>query len=308
MATHTATFPLAPLATDGGYLAIVAMDQRNTLKRMYAAVGAPAPTDADLVDSKADVVSGLRGIASGFLLDPTFGTPALAQVADGPRFGVLVAAEPAERGSFNGEPRTRRDPALDAAWVRAQGGDAVKFFVQVRMDRPVGPGEPDLAAEAIACVKEVIDDCRRAGMPAVIENLIYARPGEDPATPAQRADRVVAVAAALNELGPDLLKLEYPGSPEACRRLAGVLDVPWAVLSAGVAFDEFAHVLKIACDDGGASGFIAGRAIWKDTVGMDRPTRRAYLADEGRRRLDECVRAVDGRARSLTDFPAVAAR
>ncbi len=307
MTTELSALPLAPLATDDGVLAIIAMDQRNSLKRMYTAIGAPPPSDQELIDSKADVVSGLRGLASGFLLDPTFGTPALAQIGEGPPYGVLVAAEPAERGTFNGEPRSHRDPALDAAWVRAQGGDAVKFFVQMRVDRPVAPGEPDLVAEALDVVREVVDDCRQAGVPCVVENLIYTRPGEEPASPQERADRVIGAAVALNELRPDLLKLEYPGSPEACRRLASVLDVPWAVLSAGVAFDEFAQVLRVTCDDGGASGFIAGRAIWKDTVGMDRQARRAYLADTGRRRLEECVRAVEGRARRLTDFVAASA-
>ena len=69
------------------------------------------------------------------------------------------------------------------------------------------------------------------------------------------------------------------------------------MLSAGVAFDEFTHVLQVSCDEGGASGFIAGRAVWKETVGMDREARRAFLADEGRRRLDTCVAAIAGRAR-----------
>ena len=118
-------------------------------------------------------------------------------------------------------------------------------------------------------VREVIEDCRAAGVPSVIENLIYPLPGEE-LTPERRADAIIEAAVALDELRPDLLKLEYPGSPEACRRLADAITAPWAVLSAGVDFDEFADVLRISCDEGGASGFIAGRAVWKDAVGMDR--------------------------------------
>jgi tagatose 1,6-diphosphate aldolase/sulfofructosephosphate aldolase len=68
------------------------------------------------------------------------------------------------------------------------------------------------------------------------------------------------------------------------------------VLSAGVDFDEFADVLRISCDDGGASGFIAGRAVWKDAVGMSPGERRRFLADEGKRRLDGCIDAIKGRA------------
>ena len=56
-------------------------------------------------------------------------------------------------------------------------------------------------------------------------------------------------------------------------------------------------MLRISCDEGGASGFIAGRAVWKDAVGMAPEERRRFLADEGRRRLDGCLDAIDGRAR-----------
>jgi tagatose-1,6-bisphosphate aldolase len=178
----------------------------------------------------------------------------------------------------------------------------VKFFVQMRVDRTVNPGQPDLIAEVLQVVREVIADCRAAGVPSVIENLIYPIPGEAPVDQSAKAEQIIGAAALLNDLGPDLLKLEYPGSPAACRRLASTLTVPWAVLSAGVAFDEFTNVLRVSCDDGGASGFIAGRAIWKDTVGMDRPSRQAYLADEGKRRLEGCLQAIDGRARPYTEI------
>jgi len=301
MVDSTATrTSLADIATDDGTFAIIAMDQRNTLKRMYAAAGVADPTDAELVGAKADVVSALRQSASAFLLDPTYGIPALAELDDsGPMPGILVAAEPSARDSWEGEPRATRDPQQDAAWVRAQGGHAVKFLIQLRAGRPVGDG-PDLSAEALQVVGEVIADCREQGIPSVIENLIYDLPGQH-LSGREREDVIIESARQLDQLGPDLLKLEYPGSPHACRRLAGAVTAPWAVLSAGVAFDEFSHVLQVSCDEGGASGFIAGRAVWKDVVGMSRPDRQAYLVDEGQRRLDGCLAAISGRARPWTE-------
>ncbi len=299
-AAATSTRTLADIATPDGTFAIIAMDQRNTLKRMYAAAGVPDPSVADLVAVKADVVSALRPAASAFLLDPTYGIPALAEVdATGGSTGILVAAEPSSRGSWEGEPRASRDPQQDAAWVRAQGGHAVKFLVQVRAGRPVGSG-PDLVAEALQVVADVIADCRARGVPSVIENLVYPLPGEQ-LSAREREDVVIESAALLDELRPDLLKLEYPGSPQACRRLADTIRAPWAVLSAGVAFDEFARVLEVSCDEGGASGFIAGRAVWRDVVGMSRPDRQQFLAGAGLRRLETCVAAVRGRARPWTE-------
>lgn len=296
--TGTPAKTLADIAAPDGTFAVVAMDQRNTLKRMYAAVGIEDPGTDELQGVKADVIRALSPLASAFLLDPTYGMPALHSVSgDLPRTpGVLVAAEPEVRPSWNGEPRAAYEEAQSAQWVLDQGGAAVKFLIQVRADRPTTAGEPDLAQEALDVIRTVVEDCRRTGVPSVIENLIYPLPGET-LTPEARADAIIESARALDDLGPDLLKLEYPGSPEACRRLADAVSAPWAVLSAGVGFDEFADVLRISCDEGGASGFIAGRAVWKDAVGMTGDARLAHLRDEGLRRLEGCIDAISGRAR-----------
>jgi tagatose-1,6-bisphosphate aldolase len=293
---------LASIATDAGTFAIVAMDQRNTLKRMFAAIGQPDVTDEELTDIKADTVEALRGVGSGFLLDPTYGVPSLSQLpTDGPDYGVLVAAEPSVRGNVNGEPRTHRDPALNAQWVKDQGGDAVKFLVQLRADRKAAPGEPDTSAEVLEVVRQVVADCKAVGIPSVIENLIFPLAGEEAPTPQQRADRIIEAAVQLDELGADLIKLEYPGDAANCRKLVDSIRTPWAVLSAGVAFDDFAQALRISCDEGGTSGFIAGRSIWKEAVGMSRSERKEFLGNEGRRRLDNLVSVIDGRARPYTE-------
>ena len=300
--TDTATRApgLAGIATPAGTFAIVAMDQRNTLKRMYATAGVVDPTTTELTQIKTDTVNALRDTASAFLLDPTYGVPALAGLDNGPSFGVLVAAEPVDRGSINGEPRTHRDASLNGAWVKQQGGDALKFLIQLRADRPAGPDGIDVTAEVIEIVRQVVADCRTAGIPSVIENLIYPLAGEEPPTPRQRADRIIEAAVVLNDLRPDLIKLEFPGDAASCRRLADALAVPWAVLSAGVGFSEFADAVRTSCDDGGASGFIAGRSIWKEAVGMDRSARREFLGGEGKRRLADLVEVIDGRARPFT--------
>ena len=91
---------------------------------------------------KRDMIASLAGSASAFLVDPTFGLPAARQVEDVPPFGLLLAAEPASRGTHVGEPTVTLDPAQDAAWVRDSGADGMKFLAQVRADRPVGDGRP----------------------------------------------------------------------------------------------------------------------------------------------------------------------
>jgi tagatose-1,6-bisphosphate aldolase len=298
----TTTRTLSDIATPGGVFAIIAMDQRNTLRRMFSAVGIDA-TDDDMVTAKTDVARALTPFASGILFDPTYGVPAVTgtgALAD--TCGLLVASEPAERGKLGAEPITRRDPDLDSRWVLAQGGDANKFFAQLRADRPAPrAGEPDLVAQCLEAVREVVADCKTVGIPSVIENLVYPFEGED-LSGRRREDAVIEAARALNEIDCDLLKLEYPGSPEGCRRLAEVLDRPWAVLSAGVPFDDFTQVLQIAFDEGGASGFIAGRSVWREALPLIGHDRERFLADVARPRLERLTAVATDRARPYTEL------
>lgn len=303
---RSAVKTLADIANPDGVFSIIAMDQRNTLRRMFTAVGLEG-TDEELRDSKVAVARALTPYASGILFDPTYGVPATTEAgALASTCGLLVAAEPAERGTFNGEPRTHRDPQLNAKWVLDQGGDAVKFFVQLRTDRPATKaGEPDLAADVLRVTREVVEDCQRTGVPAVIENLIYTLPGEE-LTAQRREDAIIEAARALNDVdGVDLLKLEYPGSVDGTRRLASVLTRPWAVLSAGVPFEHFTEVLQVAFDEGGASGFIAGRSVWKESIGLTGTDRESFLTDVARPRLDRLVTFASERA---TPWTTVAAR
>ncbi len=287
---------LSSIADDNGTFAIIAFDQRNTLRRMFTAVGIEA-TDQDMRDVKVEVTRALTPDATGILLDPQLGVGAVLDAgALDPTCGLLIAAEPTDRGDFDGEPRSYRIPEQDALWVKNMGGDAVKVLVMMNPQREVRAGEPDITAETVELVREIVEDCRAAGIPSVIENLIFAPRGVEKLTPEQRERAIISSAELLTAVKPDLLKLEYPGSAEGCRALADVLTVPWAVLSAGVDFDIFQDVIKVSCDEGGASGFIAGRSVWKEAVGMNTAEREVFLKDVARPRLLTLREAIDGRA------------
>ena len=96
------TGTLDDIATDGHVFSIIAMDQRNTLRRMFTAVGLDA-SDEDLRTAKADVARVLTPAATGLLSDPTYGVPAITEAgALAPNCGLLIAAEPSERRSVPG--------------------------------------------------------------------------------------------------------------------------------------------------------------------------------------------------------------
>ncbi|HET6533662.1 MAG TPA: hypothetical protein VFH03_23995, partial [Actinoplanes sp.] len=98
--TPSRTRSLDDIATGNGTFAILAMDQRNTLRRMFTAAGRDG-TDQELRDAKVDVAAALTPMASGLLSDPTYGVPAITEAGVlAPGCGLLVAAEPAERRSY----------------------------------------------------------------------------------------------------------------------------------------------------------------------------------------------------------------
>jgi len=292
---------LSSISRPDGTLAIVAMDQRNTLRKMLTAVGRTTDDD-EMRAFKVDVTEALSPGASAVLLDPEYGVPAVkAAGVMAPGCATLVAAEPPERDTWNGEPRAGLDPTRTAQWVKDMGGSAVKLLVQMRPDRKVGPGEPDLVAEVVDVVRTVVQDCARVGLPSVIETLLYPLPGEELLSSRRRAELIVESAAILTEVAPDLLKLEYPSDAEGCRGVAEVVTVPWAMLSAGMPLDAFLDAVRTSCDEGGASGFIAGRVYWKEAVAMEGEARRTFLSTTARERLDQSLAAMEGRARPWTD-------
>jgi len=62
------------------------------------------------------------------------------------------------------------------------------------------------------------------------------------------------------------------------------------VLSQGVPPDEFPLAVEHACK-GGAAGFLAGRALWTNTLDADDPTE--LLRTQSVRRLNELIEIVD---------------
>ena len=66
--------------------------------------------------------------------------------------------------------------------------------------------------------------------------------------------------------------------------------MPWVILSAGVGYDDFKRQVEIACA-AGASGFLAGRSIWRDAVSTHDPARREAATADAARRLRELAAA-----------------
>jgi tagatose-1,6-bisphosphate aldolase len=289
------SFSLDQIADSTGRFAILAMDQRGTLRKMLDKAGQPA-ADADMSSFKVDVIGALSPLASGVLTDVEYGVAAVRGAgALAPGVGLLIASEWSPQREWHGEIINEYDPARGPQFVATNGGAALKFLVRWRPDRAAVAGERDLAQEALDAIRAVVEACRAYGMPSVIEPLVAKRPGDDPALTKQL---VIRSAEVLAELGPDLLKLEWPGDADGCNQLTKVCgSVPWALLSSGVTYEQFVERVLVALD-AGATGYIAGRAFWGEAVELTGADRRRFLQTTGAERMTALNAAVQGRGRS----------
>lgn len=259
---------LAVLARPSGGLAMLAVDQREAMRAMFAEVGTdtgPVP-DERVTEFKLLATRLLSPHASAVLLDQQFVLDrALAEGAVDPGCALIAAADEFIPGSAPGEfvGDVRIDAAVEPAGYAAQGVKALKLLVLYRPDEPAAP--------RTGMVEDFVGRCHDAGLLAIIEPL--SRPPRSGAAFDWDAG-VVAAAQELGSLGADLYKGEVPlrgqGSDEELRRaLAAVdeaVDSPWVVLSSGVGADEFPRAVRAAVL-AGASGFLAGRAVWRACIG-----------------------------------------
>jgi sulfofructosephosphate aldolase len=275
------------LTTPAGTLAVVAADQRASLRSMFDRAGMDGGIEG-LREFKRALVSALAPAgASALLLDPEI---ALPDVVDRGLFpgvvGLLVSLEVSGAVRDGELHTTRLIPDFGAEGVRRVGGTAAKLLVRLRPDREDAGGANGRA------VQEVVRDCAQHDLLAVVEGLVPPLVDE----PEERYRRIRPglirdCAVLLEECGARYLKLEYPGSEAACRAITDAVSVPWALLSAGVEHETFVGQLR-AARAAGAAGFIAGRSIWKDAVGLPPADRDAFLAGEARRRLEELLEVV----------------
>jgi tagatose-1,6-bisphosphate aldolase len=281
---------LTRLATTDGFLCIAAMDHPENYVELFDKDISRVPHET-VVRSKLELAGVLARHASGLLLDPVW---SLGQaVATGILPGTVGVVVPIEQLSYTPQGfglETALRPKWTVEKMSKLGADGVKLYLAYRAE------VADVAAEQRKLVADLVSACRVLQLPLVVEPIWYPLPGEDPTEPAvrrRRAAGIVASAAEFALLGADVLKVQFPGSVEsaadrasaaaAARDLAGGLGVPWALLSEGAGFDDFAVQMEITAR-AGASGYIAGRAVWGGAVGnLPEAERRRGLARAGER-------------------------
>jgi sulfofructosephosphate aldolase len=275
---------LDALARPAGTFVMVAMDQRESLRAMLAEHHADATAER-MVRFKLAVARELGAYASGFLVERGQAYAEIVRERLLPSScGLILAADALEQPPGGIVEDTDIDPGVDPAAACSDGAVALKLLVIWR-----DCGDRDRIVDT---VRRFVALARADGLLSVVEPVTRGPEGFD------RERAILEAAVALGPLGCDLYKCEVPthgAAPDAeitrwCRLIDEALPCPWVVLSQGVPPDRFPAAVGAACR-GGASGALAGRAVWTAALPGDDPTE--LLRRHSVPRLRELAEIVD---------------
>ena len=284
---------LQQLANDKGIMTMCALDHRGSLMRMLDETHPDSVSYQAMVDFKLDLCRILAPHASAILLDPIYGAgQAISAGALPKNTGLLVSLE---ESGYSGKAEARVTdllPDWNVTKIKRMGATAAKLLLYYRPD--VGVVEKQLDT-----VKKLADDCLKEDMPFIVEPVSYKVEAteSDPQKFAKiKPQLVVETAKQITAFPIDVLKAEFPANLEyeknegrlldLCHQLNDASQVPWVILSAGVSFELFYKQVEIACR-AGASGFLAGRALWQEAAqASSRQERLKFLETTVVKRLE----------------------
>jgi len=289
---------LSRLARSSGALAMVAVDQREALRGMFAVHQSESVPDSQLTNFKVDVARELTPFASALLVDQEFGIDAIVnQGAMAEGSGLIAAADLLIGPAGGAATDTALDLAVDPVRMKEIGAVGLKFLVLWRKDE-----KPE---DRLKLVNQFKEYCEKADLPSIIEIIVKQPNSSD--VKFDREAQIIEAAKEARNWKPDLYKAEVPfhgeGDLNLIQRNAELISEaikgPWVVLSNGVKQPNFAAAVK-ACCKGGASGFLAGRAVWADIVGSsDIPK---ALREVSVPRLHELCEIVDQNAKPWSSW------
>ena len=313
---------LRRLADDAGRFKMTAVDQRPPIKNPIKKIRgtAEAPWD-DVAGVKKLLVETLQDESTAMLLDPHFAYPHAVSVFS-PQKGLILTLEDSV---FEETPDGRLSSEIDD-WsvekIKRAGADAVKVLTWYRPDasQSVNQAQRDFT-------QRIGEACAKYDIPYVFELLVYPLAHDAEQTldyvemQTKKPDLVLqsVEAFAHPNFGVDVFKLESPLAAsdvpgvdgddardaqkyfDALGRAAGR---PWVMLSAGADMAAFERILTHAYA-AGASGYLAGRAIWLKAFGHfpDWEAIRAGLAGDGAAYMRRINALTDAKARPWTTHP-----
>lgn len=292
---------LQQLADDNGFLTICAIDHRGALQQALNEKNPEAVSYQEMANFKLDLCRAVTPFVSAVLLDPVYGAAqAIAAGILPGHTGLLVSLEETGYSGASTARITRLLPNWSVKKAKRMGASAVKLLVYFR------PDLKDVASKQLDLVAKLADQCIEEDIPLLVEPVSY--PIEQVGTSLKKfadmkPELVIETARQVTALPIDILKAEFPADVafekdegkllHYCQELDGASRLPWVLLSAGADFATFKKQVDIACK-AGASGFLAGRALWQEGVRIhSRQERMSFFKTTAAPRLKELAELVN---------------
>jgi tagatose 1,6-diphosphate aldolase len=278
---------LAATSSSEGIFRVLALDHRDSMRVVMAPDDPGSISNEALTGVKLDLLRELACEATAVMLEPEYSiAQAIATRALPGSVGFLAAVE---AQGYLGNPAARKTSLLKGWSVekaKRVGANAVKLLVLYRPDAGAVTEEQD------KLITQIVADCSRYDIPLFLEPLPYRLDGrasiDSPEFASVRRQIVIDSVKRLAALGPDVLKVAFPIATmyeqdravwaDACAELDEAASMPWVLLSGGDPYELFRDQVEIACE-AGASGFLAGRALWRDYVAAP-PAHRSEVIEE----------------------------
>jgi tagatose 1,6-diphosphate aldolase len=293
----------------------VAVDAGSGLAAAIRTARGAASEDDDLFRFKRAVLAALGPAATTVLVDAALGPRLLPLFPSG--CAPMMAFEADVYRISDADRITVLPDDLCVADYPGLGVRLLKFFLWYAPD-----DDPELNARKLGLVERVGAECAAAGVSFLMEPLVYD-PRHTPGSEGFAAVKPDLVRRAVETFSDPrfrvgTLKIEIPvdldfvegfGAPQRTERevlaafrnvIAAARGLPVVFLSAGVPFERFEASLRLARHSGApVAGFMCGRALWSDAVGVFGAEGEAAMTDwlmtTGRTRLARLVAAVEAR-------------
>lgn len=276
----------------GGLACVLAIDHGQSFRSRLEWMLGRAPSEDDVAREKRRILRYLAPEASGVVCDPEIGLGLALTEGLVPKDKAVIAGladVPLHWREADGWPW----PDFSVADAKLAGCDAVKVCVLAAAD---GAGAEKV--RLADTVGQLCHDHQIAYVLEVVAGEAYPARSGMRLRSVQR-ERASAYVEEFSGSGADLFKLRLPAAvldvasdesgdavlAAACREITRESPSPWALLSAGTRFEVFERDFEVACRSG-ASGFVAGTAVWQEALEIRDPHRRdEFLAEVSAGRL-----------------------
>jgi tagatose 1,6-diphosphate aldolase len=249
---------------------MLAIDHQDGFKKMLNPQDPAMVKTEEIIALKTQILQALKNEFTGVLLDIEYGLPAYQGIEK----PFLLRIE--KSGHVEKDGIKVMELEHTASELKEKGASGVKLLLHCNPFKSATLSEVEKA-------KKVLEDAHNNDLPLFLEILTYVDSNQEIA----KGDLILKSIKLFldNGVTPDIWKLEYPGNDRFCYQITELVKLtPWIVLSGGVNFDHFQAQQKTATVNG-ASGFLAGRAIWQDVANYQGVEREKFLQTEIKKRF-----------------------